>query len=202
MNFDYCNGLVYIIRDGDTLYSLSRRYNVPLALILRANPYVDIYNLQIGDELCIPVDSTELPEEGPGPVEPPTPSLPGGNQPAAPGPGPLPLPTPSLPGGNQPAAPGPGPMPLPTPSLPGGNQPAAPGPGPLPLPTPTLPGPGMPCSNCHYQVIAYVIRDNETLQNLLDYFNITLDDLIRFNNLNGIVLRPGMTIQIPKFTDD
>jgi len=43
-----------MIEPGDTLYSISRRYNVPLALILRANPFVDIYNLQVGDEICIP----------------------------------------------------------------------------------------------------------------------------------------------------
>lgn len=47
--------MVYNIKQGDTLYNISRSYNVPIALILRANPYVDIYNLQIGDELCIPV---------------------------------------------------------------------------------------------------------------------------------------------------
>jgi len=53
-NQDY-NCIIYTIKQGDTLYSISRRYTVPLALILRANPYVDIYNLLIGDELCIPV---------------------------------------------------------------------------------------------------------------------------------------------------
>lgn len=49
-----CNGTKYVLQKGDTLYSISRRYNVPLALILRANPYVDVYNLQIGDEICVP----------------------------------------------------------------------------------------------------------------------------------------------------
>ncbi len=47
--------MIYNIKQGDTLYNISRANNVPLALILRANPYVDIYNLQVGDELCIPV---------------------------------------------------------------------------------------------------------------------------------------------------
>lgn len=54
MNQDGFNCYVYMIEQGDTLYSISRRYNVPLALILRANPFVDIYNLQVGDEICIP----------------------------------------------------------------------------------------------------------------------------------------------------
>lgn len=55
MNQRYCNGMIHVIKKGDNLYQLSRRYRVPLALILRANPYVDVYNLQIGQEICIPV---------------------------------------------------------------------------------------------------------------------------------------------------
>lgn len=51
---DNCNGFIYYIQRGDTLYSISRRYDIPLALIMRANPFVDIYNLQIGDAICIP----------------------------------------------------------------------------------------------------------------------------------------------------
>lgn len=55
MNQRYCNGMVHVIKQGDNLYQLSRRYRVPLGLILRANPYVDVYNLQPGQEICIPV---------------------------------------------------------------------------------------------------------------------------------------------------
>lgn len=55
MNQRYCNGLIHVIKQGDNLYQLSRKYRVPLALILRANPYVDVYNLQPGQEICIPV---------------------------------------------------------------------------------------------------------------------------------------------------
>lgn len=54
MNYDYCNGRIHTIQKGDTLYKISGMYHVPLALILRANPYVDIYNLQVGEKLCIP----------------------------------------------------------------------------------------------------------------------------------------------------
>ena len=54
MNYDYCNGQIHSIEEGDTLYNLSRKYHVPLAMLLRANPYVDVYNLQIGDTICIP----------------------------------------------------------------------------------------------------------------------------------------------------
>lgn len=55
MNRSYCNGMVHVIRPGETLYQLSRKYRVPLALLLRANPYVDVYNLQEGQEICIPM---------------------------------------------------------------------------------------------------------------------------------------------------
>ncbi len=55
MNRRFCNGMVHVIREGETLYQLSRRYRIPVALLLRANPYVDVYNLQIGQEICIPM---------------------------------------------------------------------------------------------------------------------------------------------------
>lgn len=50
-----CRGFLHVVEAGDTLYLLSRRYRVPLSLILLANPYVNVYNLQPGDEICIPV---------------------------------------------------------------------------------------------------------------------------------------------------
>ena len=50
-----CNGIVHTIRRGDTLYLLSRYYNVTINEIMRANANVNVYNLQIGDQICIPV---------------------------------------------------------------------------------------------------------------------------------------------------
>ena len=50
----YCHGFLYTVQKGDTLYRLSRRYRVPLWVILYANPYVNLYNLQPGDEIRIP----------------------------------------------------------------------------------------------------------------------------------------------------
>lgn len=50
-----CRGIIHVIQKGDTLYLLSKKYHVSVAQIMYANPYVDIYNLTIGDELCIPV---------------------------------------------------------------------------------------------------------------------------------------------------
>lgn len=46
--------MVHVIRPGDTLYRLSRQYGVKVSALMMANPFVDIYNLRIGDELCIP----------------------------------------------------------------------------------------------------------------------------------------------------
>ena len=53
--YSSCGGIVYTIKEGDTLYSISGRFQVPVALILKANPLADIYNLQIGARLCIPM---------------------------------------------------------------------------------------------------------------------------------------------------
>lgn len=55
MNYEFCDGMTHTIKKGDTLYSISRQHNVPIAMIMRANPYVDVYNLQIGETICIPV---------------------------------------------------------------------------------------------------------------------------------------------------
>jgi LysM repeat protein len=49
-----CPGFLHTIEKGDTLYRLSKRYRIPLWAILFANPYVNVYNLQVGDEICIP----------------------------------------------------------------------------------------------------------------------------------------------------
>lgn len=52
---EHCNGIMHTVRPGDTLYSISMEHKVPLALLLRANPYVDVYNLQVGETVCVPV---------------------------------------------------------------------------------------------------------------------------------------------------
>jgi len=50
-----CRGVYHVIKQGETLYGLSRQYRVSVDAIIRANPGVNIYNLRINDELCIPV---------------------------------------------------------------------------------------------------------------------------------------------------
>ncbi|MBE5944371.1 MAG: LysM peptidoglycan-binding domain-containing protein [Lachnospiraceae bacterium] len=51
-----CKGVVHRIVAGDTLYKLSKLYGVRLIDIMKENPYVNVYNLQIGEEICIPTD--------------------------------------------------------------------------------------------------------------------------------------------------
>lgn len=152
-----CNGTMHTIREGDTLYELSRQYNVPLSVILRSNPYVDVYNLQIGDEVCIPAWFNE-------------------NTPGMPEINPMPMPTPP-PSGN-------------------GNMPEV---NPMPMPTPTPPPSGNGNTNYpFYGVYVYVIKDTDTLEDILEKFGITLDDFLEMNNLNQIQLKPGMSINIPR----
>lgn len=68
MDTRFCNGMTHIVKQGDTLYQISRLYDVPLGVILRANPYVDVYNLQIGQEICVPIRNWR--PEGPRPDRP------------------------------------------------------------------------------------------------------------------------------------
>ena len=62
MNYEFCDGVTHTIKKGDTLYEISRKYRVPLALLLRANPYVDVFNLQVGDTICVPESPGQMPQ--------------------------------------------------------------------------------------------------------------------------------------------
>ena len=45
---------VHIVKPGDTLYMIAKMHKVTLDAIMKANPDVDVYNLTVGTELCIP----------------------------------------------------------------------------------------------------------------------------------------------------
>ena len=45
---------IHIVKKGDTLYLIAKQYGVKVTAVIFANPYADVYNLQPGDELCIP----------------------------------------------------------------------------------------------------------------------------------------------------
>ncbi len=49
----YC--INYAIKKGDTLYTISRHFNIGLNAIMAANPTINVYNLMVGDILCIPI---------------------------------------------------------------------------------------------------------------------------------------------------
>ena len=49
-----CDGIVHTIRRGDTLYSISRQHNVSINDIMNANRNINIYNLRIGEQICVP----------------------------------------------------------------------------------------------------------------------------------------------------
>lgn len=59
-----CRGMVHVIEKGDTLYRLGKRYHVSVGQLMFANPFVNVYNLQIGDELCIPISIQPRTPEG------------------------------------------------------------------------------------------------------------------------------------------
>ena len=40
-------GFIHVIEQGDTLYKLGKRYGVTVSALLFANPWVNVYNLQI-----------------------------------------------------------------------------------------------------------------------------------------------------------
>lgn len=49
-----CNGTLYTIRPGDTLYSISQEVLLPVEVLKAANPQVNPLNLQVGSKICIP----------------------------------------------------------------------------------------------------------------------------------------------------
>lgn len=50
-----CKGIIYQVKSGDTLYKVAKMHGIKVRDLMLANPYVNVYQLQIGDELCVPV---------------------------------------------------------------------------------------------------------------------------------------------------
>ncbi|WP_206459306.1 LysM peptidoglycan-binding domain-containing protein [Anaerovorax sp. IOR16] len=60
-----CSGTYHVIVEGDTLYMIAKKYKLPLSAIIRANPNMDPYDLQVGMKLCIPtMPVEETPQNG------------------------------------------------------------------------------------------------------------------------------------------
>ncbi|QAT42454.1 LysM peptidoglycan-binding domain-containing protein [Aminipila luticellarii] len=49
-----CQGTLYTVERGDTLYMIAKMHGVTLNAIMEANPDIDPYNLRVGMKLCIP----------------------------------------------------------------------------------------------------------------------------------------------------
>lgn len=54
MSINCPGGSVYIVRAGDTIYTLAQRLGTTVAAIIAANPGINPNNLQIGQPICIP----------------------------------------------------------------------------------------------------------------------------------------------------
>lgn len=48
-------GFLYRVEKGDSLCRISSRFQVPVAALFAANPYMDLYRLQKEDEIRIPL---------------------------------------------------------------------------------------------------------------------------------------------------
>lgn len=104
----YC--INYVIKQGDTLYNISRHFRVPLEAIMNANPLINVYRLRVDEVICIPVS--------------------------------------------------------------------------------------MPQNN-YTNYTTYLIKEGDTLGNVLDNNGINMGDLMEYNSLDNIHLEPGTTLQIP-----
>lgn len=207
----YCNGFMYTVQLGDTLYGISRKFNVSIADLINANPDVNIYNVYAGMNLCIPnyrdIDVVPVPLPVFPPVRPKPPGPPRPPMPPGPPRPPMP-PRPPRPTGRPrpPMPPGPPNPPRPT----GRPRPNPGGSGHREqdgrlgahsvdmtseeLVTPIYPGKEM---NTDIAIITYVIKKNETLQSLMERFDIDMYDIMKLNDLNKIHLVEGRTIRVP-----
>ena len=137
-----CRGVLHIVEAGDTLYKIGKKYGVPVSRVMYANPYVNIYNLQPGDEICVPLmapraplGENEVPGRMPGPMPGVGMGAPMPRRPRNGMGGPMPGQTGTGMGGQMPMQPGGG-M--------GGSMPVQPGGG-MGCPMPGQTGSGMGC---------------------------------------------------------
>lgn len=59
-----CDGWYYVVKKGDSLYTISNKYEVSVKDLMAANPGVDPYNLQVGQLICIPKGEADKPCPG------------------------------------------------------------------------------------------------------------------------------------------
>ncbi len=54
----FCEGTTYTVKKGDTLYSISRRFDVPIDQLLKSNGIADPTRVKAGTEIAIPAPNT------------------------------------------------------------------------------------------------------------------------------------------------
>lgn len=172
MNFDYCEGRIHVVEEGDSLYTLSKKYRVPLARIMRANPYVDVYNLTIGSEICIPLPMNYRPR----PERPIRPiSMPERNvnrrrvefQPEEM--------SPFNNGRN---------------NYDNNNN------------ENSYANERNMMEDDTDEIIQYVIKEGDSVSSILEQYALTLEDLLKFNTLDTMLLKPGTTLYFPEKKDE
>lgn len=186
MNYERCNGFVYEIQENDSLYKLSRRFSIPLVELMRANPYADVYNLKIGDTVCIP--NFPRPPVGKPPVKPIIPcnactSWHEGTPPAVDSEKPVKQWSPDCMEGARPWDP-----------ENWGNEPE------MNMSESSSKNCEMNSGSCQNNqkssVTKYIVQENDTLGNILSDFNMDLDDFLNLNHLKQICLTPGSVILV------
>lgn len=50
-----CNGTIYVIQQGDTMYKIAKKFRINLETLMQNNPYLNVFNLKPGDEMCLPL---------------------------------------------------------------------------------------------------------------------------------------------------
>ena len=177
MNQRDCKGMVHMVKDGDTLYSISRMYHVPLSVILRANPYVDVYNLQAGMEVCVPMTGSM---NG---------IMPGTMNGSMPG---------TMNGSMNESMPGMGWRPRPNqPSMPSDMMPEM---GQRPRQSQqSMPSENMSGNNtdiCENAQV-YTVMPGESLGEVLEKYNLSMEQFLRCNDMNYVMLAPETQVMIP-----
>lgn len=190
---DNCAGVSYVIREGDTLYKISRRFRIPLPMLLRANMDVNVYNLIPGQKICIPLFGIDDDSDDMGYVPPMMPPM---DRPVPPGmmpPMDRPMPPGMMPPMNRPMPPGM--MPPMDRPMPPSNNTAWPPMG------ETRPREdyqeNMMFTNEINSTRKHIVGENESLEAIMDMYNVTIEELFKCNNRNGILLREDQIINMP-----
>lgn len=133
-----CNGIIHEVKKGDSLYTISREHNVPLESVMLANPDVDIYNLQIGSKICVPMrHGMNGMDERPYQMK----------------------------------------MDMNTDMYMDTKEGVAP--------------------EYTDDTFAYIVRDGDSMQNLMNKFGVDMEELCRYNSMDNIMFKPGIAIIIP-----